>query len=127
MSRFYANTGNPPTLAEYRQLEDAGHITRPLTDPPLGATTSAKRAVTAELSAIHTAKPSPVPTGPPSTWNPPDYPLATDNRPPWSQRRRNAAMLAAAIAALPPVLPAEPRNDPTGTSTTPQTSEDHTA
>lgn len=33
----------PVTLEEYRQLEAAGKLTRPLTDPPIGATTAAHR------------------------------------------------------------------------------------
>lgn len=33
----------PLTLAEYRALEAAGKLKRPLTDPPIGATTTAQR------------------------------------------------------------------------------------
>jgi hypothetical protein len=41
------------TLAEYQALEDAGRITRPLTDEAIGSTTQGKRNTDAQLSAIH--------------------------------------------------------------------------
>jgi hypothetical protein len=42
------------TLAEYRKLEDAGKITRPLSDGPVGWTTAARRDNDAAASAAHT-------------------------------------------------------------------------
>jgi hypothetical protein len=45
------------TLAEYQALEDAGRITRPLTDEAIGSTTQGKRNTDAQLSAIHGTNP----------------------------------------------------------------------
>jgi hypothetical protein len=42
------------TLAEYRKLEEAGKITRPLSDGPVGWTTAARRDNDAAASAAHT-------------------------------------------------------------------------
>jgi hypothetical protein len=42
------------TLEQYRQLEEAGKITRPLSDGPVGWTTAARRDNDAAASAAHT-------------------------------------------------------------------------
>lgn len=49
----------PLTLEEYRALEDAGLITRPITDDPIGRHTAGKRALDAEASATMTPNPQP--------------------------------------------------------------------
>jgi hypothetical protein len=124
MAQFAINAkGNPITLAQYRALEDAGRLRRPLTDYPLGAATEGKRANDASYSALHTVHDSPVPDGPPSTWRGARPKIAGGDNSGAAKRARKARR----IAAEAPQCPAEPRNGPTGTSTTPQTVSEDTA
>jgi hypothetical protein len=107
--------GNPLTLAEYRQLELAGKLTRPITDWALGAATEGKRANDAVYSSLHTEHDSPVPTGPPSTWGARPRAAGGENTP--AAKRARAARRNAARA----------REAAAGTSTTPEHTQEHTA
>jgi hypothetical protein len=66
------------TLAEYRQLA----LTRPLTDEPIGATSTPKRHRDAEASAVHTE---------------PDTTIPSDTLVRLSERRKRYAALQTAI------------------------------
>lgn len=60
--RATIHQGTPITKTEYDALDEAGLITRPLTDAPLGGTTANKRDADAHASAAWTEPDSAVPS-----------------------------------------------------------------